>query len=84
MQVEVGSPVPGTYRHDFMNDTEPRRAGDMRHLVALIGRTEKEDVAAMEVVTQLMPGELRDMSCWPAPVDGGRPPSVLEAASGGG
>ena len=26
--MEVGPPVPGTYRHDFMNDTEPRRAGE--------------------------------------------------------
>ena len=39
---------------------------------------------ALEVATQLMPGELHDMSCLPAPVDGGRPPSALGAASGGG
>ena len=56
----------------------------MGHFAALFGRAEKEDVAAMEVVTQLMHGELHDMSYLPAPVDGGRPLSVLEAASGGG
>ena len=50
----------------------------MGHCTALFGRTQKEDVAAMEVATQLMPGELRDMSCLPAPGDGGRPLSVLE------
>ena len=31
-------------------------------LCGAFGRTQKEDVAAMEVVKRLMPGELHDMS----------------------
>ena len=73
VQVEVGPPVPGTYRHDFMNDTEPRQVpmsirGNTGHIVAMFGPTQTEDVAALEVVTQLTPGELHDMSRLPAPV----------------
>jgi len=42
VQAEAGPPVPGTYRHDFMNDTEPRevlvsRRGNMGHFAALLG-----------------------------------------------
>ena len=48
----------------------------------MFGRTEKKVVAAMEVVTQLMPGELHDMGCQ-LMVGGPRPflerhPAVVE------
>ena len=73
VQEEVGPPVPGTYRHVFMNDTEPRQVpmsarGNMGHGAATFGPTQTEDVAAKEVATQLMPGALHDTSRLPAPV----------------
>ena len=81
VQAEVGPPVPGTYRHDFLNDTEPRQVpmsarGNMEHFAAMFGPTQTEDIAAMEVVTQLMPGALHDMSRLPAPVWQGFAPTV--------
>ena len=98
VQVEVGPPAPETYRHDFINDTEPRQVatsnwGNMGHFVAMFGPAQTEDLAALDVVTQLTPGELHDMSRLPAPVwhgfarrggGGGRPPCVLGVAPGGG
>ena len=73
VQVEVGPPVPGTYRHDFMNDREPRQVpmsarGNVEHFAAMSGPTQTEDIAAMEVATRMMPGALHDMSRLPAPV----------------
>ena len=72
-QEEVGPPVPGTYRHDFRNDREPRQVsmsvqGNMGNFAAMFGPTQTQDAAAMEVVTQLMPAALNDMSRLPAPV----------------
>ena len=45
VQEEVGPPVPGTYRHDFMNDREPRQVpmsvrGNMGHFAAISGPTQ--------------------------------------------
>ena len=73
VQEEVGPPVPGTYRHDFMNNREPRQVpmsarGNMGHFAAMLGPTKTEDAAAMEVVAQLMPGALHDASRLPSPV----------------
>ena len=73
VQAEVGPPVPGTYRHDFTNDAEPRQVpmsarGNMERFVAMFGPTQTKDIASMEVITQLMPGVLHDMSRLPAPV----------------
>ena len=70
---EAGPPVPGTYRHDFMNDREPRQLpmsarGNMGHFAALFGPTQTEDAAALEVATQLIPAALHDMSRLLAPV----------------
>ena len=73
VQEEVGPPVPGTYRHNFVNDREPRQVpmsarGNMGHFAAMFGPTQTEDAAAKEVVAQLMPGALHDMSRLLAPV----------------
>ena len=73
VQMEVGPPVPGTYRHNFVNDREQRQVpmsvrGNMVHFSAMFGPTQTEDAAAKEVVAQLMPGAFHDMSRLLAPV----------------
>ena len=75
VQAEAGLPVPGTYRHHFMNDTEPRdvpisRRGDwsMGRFTATFGTTVTDDDAALQALQWLEPGELHDMTRLPPPV----------------
>ena len=50
--------------------------GNMEHCAAMFGPCQTKDIAAMEVVTELMPGALHGVSRLPAPVWQGFAPTV--------